>query len=404
MTQENKKTEVAVRQDKVVGVAAKQERGVGVSALIIAIVALLVALGAAAGAGLVIAGNGLDWFNQGGYFDGNTTQLESNTVEGVVTKVAPGVVSITTETQSTQRNWYGGTSTESAAGTGMIVTKDGYVLTNKHVVDGATKVTVITDAGDVYENVKVAATDPLNDVAFLKIDGVQDLPAVELGNSKTLKVGQPVMAIGNALGQYQNTVTQGVISGLGRSITAEDGNGESENLTDMIQTDASINPGNSGGPLVNAAGQVIGMNTAVSTSANGLGFAIPIGAVRGMLVTLTQSGTAAKAYLGVYYQAITPELATEKKLPVKKGAYVSRGDNQTAVIKGSPAEQAGVKDGDIITKVNDDEVGTAGSLSALLSEYMAGQTVKITVLRDGQTTELSVKLTAYEDASAQPKS
>jgi serine protease Do len=278
----------------------------------------------------------------------------------------------------------------------MIVTADGYVLTNKHVVSGANKVPVILDNGDVYEDVKVVGVDPLNDVAFLKIAGASGLPTVELGTSRTLKVGQPVMAIGNALGQYQNTVTQGVISGIGRSITAEDGNGDAENLTDMIQTDASINPGNSGGPLVNAAGQVIGINTAVSTDANGIGFAIPIGAVSGMLNNLITTGKVERAYLGVYYQSITPEIAKQYDLPVKRGAYVYN-DDKKAVVEGSPAAKAGIKSGDIITKVGDSEVGVVGSLAVLLAEYTVGQTAKISVLRSGETLVLDLKLEAYSE-------
>jgi serine protease Do len=231
----------------------------------------------------------------------------------------------------------------------------------------------------------------------VKISAGVKLPAVELGVSRTLKIGQPVMAIGNALGQYQNTVTQGVVSGLARSITASDANGESESLNDMIQTDAAINQGNSGGPLVNAAGQVIGINTAVSTSANGIGFAIPIDMVKGMLQTVLKEGVVEKAYLGVYYQAITPEIAEEYDLPVKVGAYVYRSDEETAIVKNTPAAKAGIKDEDIITKVGEAEVGKDGGLGALISEYVVGQTVKLTVLRGSETLTLELKLEAYTD-------
>lgn len=327
----------------------------------------------------------------GGYFDGNSTPLESNTVEAVVEKVSPSVVSITTETRS--RVFGGGGS---ASGTGMIVTSSGYILTNKHVVSGASKVQVILEDGETYD-AEVVGVDPLNDVAFVKIDVGHELPAVELGNSRTLKVGQPVMAIGNALGQYQNTVTQGVISGLSRSITAEGGDGVSENLTDMIQTDASINPGNSGGPLVNAAGQVIGINTAVSTSANGIGFAIPIGMVRGLLDNLIATGKVERAWLGVYYVPITPGIATEYDLPVRMGAYIFRDDGQSAVVSGSPADKAGIKSKDIIVKVGEHEVGSTGSLSALLAEYAVGQTAKLEVLRGGQTIALDLRLEVYSE-------
>ena len=165
--------------------------------------------------------------------------------------MTPAVVSIISEVRTTG---YFGSSTGQASGTGMIVTSDGYIVTNKHVVSGARSVQVITDSGDTYDDVEIVGTDPLNDVAYLKISGVSDLPTIPLGDSKTIAVGQPVLAIGNALGAYQNSVTQGIIGGTGRSIQAADSTGKNvENLTDMLQTDAAINPGNSGGPLVNAA-------------------------------------------------------------------------------------------------------------------------------------------------------
>ena len=180
----------------------------------------------------------------------------------------------------------------------MIVSSNGYVLTNKHVVEGATTVNVVTAGGKTYKKVKVVTYDPLNDVAFLKIDDVSDLPAATLGNSKTLSVGQQVIAIGNALGEYKNTVTSGIISGTGRTLTATDSTGSSaETLTNMIQTDAAINPGNSGGPLVNAAGEVIGINTATSSSAENVGFAITISSVKGMLAQLIEKGEASRSYV-----------------------------------------------------------------------------------------------------------
>ena len=315
----------------------------------------------------------------GSYYDGNSVGLEETTVDGIAEKVSPSVVSITTETRS---SGYFGIGTGTAAGTGIIVTADGYVLTNKHVIEGANRVSVVLDNGDSYKDVSIVGVDPINDVAFIKINGVTNLPAAELGDSKTLRVGQPVMAIGNALGQFQNTITQGVVSGLGRSIVASDGAGMSEELTDMIQTDASINPGNSGGPLVNAAGQVIGMNTAVSTDANGIGFAIPISTIKGMLKYLIATGNIARAYIGVYYQNITPDVAEFYGLSVKAGAYVFN-DGKSPVAAGSPAARAGLKSEDIITKVAGASIGKAGSLSALLSEYAVGDTVELTVLRDG---------------------
>ena len=173
----------------------------------------------------------------------------------------------------------------------------------------------------------------------------------------------------------------------------------SEKLTDMIQTDAAINSGNSGGPLINAAGQVIGINTANSYSAENMGFAIPIGAVKGMLAQLIESGSAKRAYLGVYTTQITPDSAKTYNLPVTAGEYLyASGGNYTSVVKGSPAEKAGLKDKDIITAVNGVKIGSAGSLSTLIGEYKPGDTVKLTVIREGNETTVDVTLDGYKES------
>lgn len=280
----------------------------------------------------------------------------------------------------------------------MIVTPDGYIITNKHVIDGARSVQVVTDSGDTYDNVEIVGTDPLNDVAYLKIKNVSNLPTIPLGDSKTIAVGQPVLAIGNALGAYQNSVTQGIIGGTGRSVEASDSNGQNvEYLTDMLQTDAAINPGNSGGPLVNAAGEVIGINTAVSTDAQGLGFAIPISAVKGMLNSIIDNGKAERAYLGLSYLAITSEVAKEFQLPVSQGAYIHSDNNrQSAIVSGGPAAKAGLKDGDIITKIGNIEVGRAGSIATLVGEYKVGDTIQVTIIRDKEEMYVNVTLEAYK--------
>ena len=337
----------------------------------------------------------------GYYTGGNAVEFKEDSVAGIAQKVTPAVVSILGETRTSSRSsFYGGTTSQSA-GTGMIVTSDGYIITNKHVVEGVTKLSVVTDAGDTYDDVKVVGTDPLNDVAYIKINGAKDLPTVTLGDSKTIGIGQPVLAIGNALGAYQNTVTQGIISGIGRSITASDSSGsKSETLMDMIQTDAAINPGNSGGPLVNAAGEVIGINTAVSTSANGLGFAIPISATKGMLATITEGKEAARSYLGVMYINVTAEVVKEYELPVSNGAYVYNSDrDSSAVVEDGPADKAGIKSGDIIVKVGDIEVGRAGTVSTLIGEYKAGDTVTLTIRRGDETKTVNVTLGAYSKSN-----
>ena len=336
--------------------------------------------------------------NWAAFDSGNGITFSEGTIAEVASRVSPSVVSILTETRV--QSWYGQSSTSTAAGTGVIVTADGYIITNKHVVEGAEKVSVVMDSGRTYDSseVEVIGTDPSNDIAFLKIKGATDMTYAQLGDSKTLAVGQQVIAIGNALGQYQNTVTEGIVSGTGRTITASDSTGQNaERLTDMIQTDAAINAGNSGGPLVNAAGQVIGINTAVSASAENMGFAIPISSVKGMLSQLTETGKASRTYLGVYSVEITPEVAKNYNLPVSEGVYLYSPSSYSAIVKNSPAAKAGLKDKDIITAVNGVKVGAAGSLADLIGEYKPGDTVQLTVVRDGKETAINVTLEGYSE-------
>lgn len=372
-----------------------------------AVISLLVLALCAAGAGLTLSiinycqdEAPVTWGFAG---DGNAANFTEGSIAEVATKVAPSVVSIMTETRTT--GWFGQSSTSTSAGTGMIVTADGYVLTNKHVIDGANSIKVVLDSGETYSDVTIAGTDPLNDVAYLKIKDAKDLPTVTLGDSKTLTAGQPVIAIGNALGQYQNTITYGIISGTGRSVTAYSGDySASENLTDMIQTDAAINAGNSGGPLVNAAGQVIGINTATSSNADGIGFAIPISSVIGMLKNIINNNDPSRAYLGVYYINITPDVADTLELPVTSGAYLYGNGQNSAIIADGPGDKAGLKEKDIITKVNGVEVGKAGTVSSLIGEYAPGDTVQLTILRDGAEQNVKLTLGKYRGNTGSQKS
>jgi serine protease Do len=326
--------------------------------------------------------------------DGNkpVTQEETD-IANVVEKVSPSVVSIVTTSQSVSP--YYGAQEEDSAGTGIIISKDGYVLTNKHVIDGASTVQVVTSDGTTYDNVKVLGSDPLNDVAFLKIPNVSNLTAAELGDSSSIRVGQKVVAIGNSLGQYQNTVTSGIVSGTGRPISAQSGDNV-ENLTDLIQTDAAINPGNSGGPLLNLAGQVIGINTAIIQDAQGIGFSIPINATKGVMKGVLAGKGIHRAFLGVNYVTITADVAKHYSLSLRKGGYVFNGDGKSAVVSGSPADKAGLKNKDIITKVGGIAVGDKGDVSSLVAEYAPGDTIQLTVLRDGKKMTLNVTLSEYK--------
>ena len=324
------------------------------------------------------------------------SQKEADLAE-LVEKTSPTVVSIVTSQVSGQGFFQ---QEVEGAGTGIVISEDGYILTNKHVISEARSVQVVMSDGTRHSDVTVVGSDPLNDIAFLKIKNVSDLKVATLGDSGAMRVGQDVIAIGNSLGQYQNTVTSGIVSGLGRPVTAASSelNSRVESLTDLLQTDAAINPGNSGGPLINSAGQVVGINTAIAADAQGIGFAIPINAAKGMIRGVIANGKVEKAYLGVQYVAITPDVRTQYKLSVDQGALVRSGSG-SAVESNSPADEAGIKDGDIITKVNEKSVGKQGGLGSLVAEFMPGEKVTLTIIRDGKEQQKTLTLGAYKSQS-----
>lgn len=333
--------------------------------------------------------------NIANFDDGNKIQEFSNeaNISDVASRVSPSIVSIVTSGTSMS---YFGVQEVQGAGTGIIISKDGYVLTNKHVVDGVDKAEIVLSDGTTYEDVKIVGKDPLNDVAFLKIEGVSDLKPAELGNSSTVKVGQQVIAIGNSLGQYQNTVTSGIISGIGRPVEASTGGGSGvESLHDLLQTDAAINPGNSGGPLLNAKGQVIGINTAIVENAQSLGFSIPINSTKGLIKGLLLNGKVKRAYLGVRYVAVTPDIAKRNKLSSSSGAYITASGSSRPVVSGGPADKAGIQSGDIITKVGDISVGSSGDLMTLTGMYMPGEKIEMTILRGDKEIKVTVELGEY---------
>lgn len=287
-----------------------------------------------------------------------------------------------------------GQKTEIGGGSGFIVSDDGYVVTNKHVTaDQSADYTVLMNDGTKYP-AKVLARDSVNDVSVLKITADKKLPTVELGDSSNLKVGQSVIAIGNALGEFRNTVSTGVISGLARSITAGGGLGtQSEELVNVIQTDASINPGNSGGPLLNLDGQVIGINTAVVIGAQNIGFALPINEVKSSIESVKKTGRIIRPWLGLRYVQLNKAIAEENNLSVDYGALVLRGERRTelAVIPGSPADKAGLLENDIILEVDGKKIEKI-NLAQLISGYKVGDEVNLKILRKGETREIKVKL------------
>jgi serine protease Do len=315
---------------------------------------------------------------------------ENSAVVDVVKQVSPSVVSIVSESKA--NDLFGLSQTVEGAGTGMIVTADGLIMTNKHVVsDTQASYNVYASDGKQYK-AQVVARDPINDVAFIRIPA-KGLRPVELGDSTGLKVGQAVVAIGNALGQFQNTATQGIISGLGRPIVAGGGNDSPESLENLVQTDAAINPGNSGGPLVNLEGQVIGMNTAVAGNGQNIGFAIPVNELKPLVDSVKSQNKIIRPYLGVQYVPITKDLATQNSLPTDQGAYLQ------AVAAGSPAAKAGLQKGDIITKVGSDTVSDSNSLTALIGRHKVGDSVELTISRDNKSQTIKVTFEAAPQQS-----
>lgn len=330
----------------------------------------------------------------------NESQLYSKLAD----EVGPSVVSVnvTTRTGGGRGFFDLGPSQVQSAGTGFIVSKDGLVATNRHVVQGSDTVTVTLSDGTELEDVeKVGQTnegDPL-DIAFLKINDAKgkDLKPVKIGDSSKMSVGEKVLAIGNALGQFQNTVTTGIISGYGRDVQAADVTGmNAETLQNLFQTDAAINQGNSGGPLINMNGEVIGINTAVAgDGAENIGFAIPINDVKGLIESVIKVGKLERPYLGVRYVSLTDDYAFELGVDTKRGAYIVPGDaGQSPIIKGSPADEAGLKPEDIITKINGQEINERNSLTSLIGRHSVGEEVTITYLRDGKEQETTTKLKA----------
>lgn len=279
---------------------------------------------------------------------------------------------------------------EVGGGSGFIISSDGLILTNKHVVsDLKAGYTVLTNDGKKYK-AKILAQDPAQDLAVLKIEA-SSLSAVALGDSDDLKLGQTIIAIGNALGEFRNTVSVGVVSGLSRTITAS-GAGISETIQGVIQTDAAINQGNSGGPLLNLKGEVIGINTAIVSGAQNIGFAIPINQAKRDIESVKKTGNIKTPYLGVRYLMVIPELAKEQKLPVDYGALVRGSQEGAAVIPDSPAAKAGIQTEDIILEINGQKLDSSHPLNLLIQKYNIGDTIILKIQRGVQKIEIKATL------------
>jgi serine protease Do len=273
------------------------------------------------------------------------------------------------------------------AGSGFIIRKDGLIITNNHVVENAQQISVTLSDKQEYK-AKLVGRDPKTDLAIIKIDAKSDLPAAPLGNSATLRVGEWVMAVGNPFG-LSNTVTAGIVSAKGRAIGAGP-------YDDYIQTDAPINPGNSGGPLFNAAGEVVGINTAIFSQSGGnvgIGFAVPINQAKALLPELESKGSVSRAWLGVSIQPMTPELARSLNVDKARGALVAEVNDK------SPAEKAGIKRGDVIVAYDGKNIDESASLPALVASSAVGKTVPVEILRDGKSQTLNVTVAKLKDES-----
>lgn len=366
----------------------------GKSIPVLVIISVLFGLLGGAIGGTYLAGNGTSRepvIERGIY-------KEESAVIDVVKSSSPAVVSVVISRDLNQFFNFGLFNQGSpnvqqvGAGSGFFVTKDGLIITNKHVVsDQQASYSVVTSDGKSFE-AKIMARDPVNDLAILKVD-INDAPTLPLADSSQIQIGQEVVAIGNSLGQYENTVTSGIVSGIGRSIVAG-GSGESEHLEGVIQTDAAINPGNSGGPLLNLAGQVIGINTAVDRQGQSVGFAIPASDATKALASFQKSGKISRPFLGVRYVMVTDVLAAQQNLARDYGALVTSGAGSTApaVVQGSPAQRGGLVAGDIILEINGHRIDENNTLSRELKNYNAGDTVTLKLYHEGSEKTVIVTL------------
>lgn len=331
---------------------------------------------------------------------------ESQRINEIVKAVGPSVVSVNVSISSDGGGDFFGLPTgreAEAVGSGVILNKDGLVMTNRHVVPaGTTDVSLTLSDGTELEDVQILGRTSPNDtldIAFLKINNTRGKtlkPAV-LGDSSLVQVGDDVIAIGNALGQFENTVTSGIISGFGRSVRAAGEGTAPESLENLFQTDTAINQGNSGGPLMNLNGQVIGVNTAVAGGgAENIGFAIPINDIKGLIDQVVKTGKLERPYLGVRYIPLTADIAEAYDLPINRGAFIvpSLEAGTSSVLNGGPADKAGLRERDIITEVEGRKIDQNRSLTGLLGRYAPGETVTLTILRDGETRKVDVTLEA----------
>ncbi len=321
----------------------------------------------------------------------NVRVNEDSAVTDAATEVSPAVVTITSSGAPDDFT----ALPQTGVGSGIIYDLEGWIVTNRHVVCGADDLQVRLLDGREFDG-EVYGIDTLTDLAIVRIDGGEDLPVAELGDSRAIRPGQMAIAIGSPLGTFTNSVTAGVVSALGREITVDDScaAGEVRRLNGLIQTDAAINPGNSGGALLDSTGRVIGINTAVAGDAQGIGFAIPINIAKPIMRQAVAGEELARPWMGFFYGAVDPALQTREDLPIDYGVLVlvPSGATGPAVIAGSPADEAGLRAGDIITAIDGTRIDSTQGLDELLTRYDPGDELALDVLRDGETLELEIEL------------
>jgi S1-C subfamily serine protease len=401
-------------------------KSISASALV-TIILLSAIFGAVGGVFGLIGLSKSSWFGQfsgiasstaPGQLQKNVQLSEDSAVIDVVKKASPAVVSIVISKDLNKIPGYGMNPNQSdpffqffgsspaprqnapstpnvqqiGAGSGFFVSSDGLILTNRHVVsDESASYSVLTSDGKSYD-AKVLARDPVNDLAIIKID-IHDAPFLTFADSAKIQIGQRVVAIGNSLGQYQNTVTSGIISGIGRSIIAG-GNEGNEQLDGVIQTDAAINPGNSGGPLLDSTGNVLGVNTAIDQEGQSVGFAIPSNDASRALLSFQRSGKITRPFLGVRYVIVTKDLANQQKLPRDYGALVLKGQTQTdlAVVPGSPADKAGIVENDILLEVNGKQINQNNTLASMIKNFSVGDILQVKLYHKGVEKTVAITL------------
>lgn len=349
------------------------------------------------------------------------TGSKGDTVADVVEKTIPGVVSVVISAdvpiieqyyenynpfgdffgrgfgfQVPRQRQVGTEEKEIGGGTGFFISSDGYIVTNKHVVDiEGGKFSVVTNEEDIYD-VDVIAKDPTLDIAILKVNTDEDVsfPSLSFGDSDSLRLGEPVIAIGNALAEFPNSVSVGVVSGLARDITAGDSFGSVETLEGVIQTDAAINRGNSGGPLLDKEGKVIGVNVAVAGNSENIGFALPAKVVESVYQSVAEYGEIVRPFIGVRYMQVTEDLVKRNNLPVEYGVLVVRGETRgdLAVIPGSPADKAGIEENDIILEIDGKKLDGEDSFASLIRGYHVDDEVVLKVFHDGEEKNVTVTL------------